>query len=108
MRPDARTKFLQVDGKRASKDINGKFYSKCRDLYSSVPSDVNEVETLVKRNINSIVPDDFKVDGEFTNQPRQSQCCSPIRMMVTKVYCLLQPYMLQWHGGSYLVNSYHV
>ena len=44
-----------------SKDIDGIFYSKYHDLYNSLPSDVNEVESFVKRNINNVEPDDFEV-----------------------------------------------
>ena len=76
MRPNACAKPPQIDGKRTSKDINGIFYFKYQDLYNSVPSDVNEVESFVKRNTNNVDPDDFEVDGELINKAR---------MMVTKV-----------------------
>ena len=65
MRPNACAKPPQIDGKRTNKDI---FYSKYQDLYNSVPSDVSEVESFVKRNINNVDPDDFEVDGELINK----------------------------------------
>ena len=67
-RPNACAKPPQIDGKRTSKNINGTFYSKYRDLYNSVPSDVSEAESLVKRNINNVDPDDFEVDGELIDK----------------------------------------
>ena len=68
MRPNACAKPPQIDGKHTSKDINGIFYSKYRNLYNSVPSDVNEVDIFVKRNINSGDPDDFEVDRELISK----------------------------------------
>ena len=68
MRPNACAKPPQIDGKRTRKDINGIFYFKYQDLYNSVPSDVNEVESFVKRNTNNVDPDDFEVDGELINK----------------------------------------
>ena len=64
MRPNACAKPPHIDGKHTRKDINGIFYSEYRDLYNSGPSDVNEVETFVKRNINNVEPD----DGRRVNQ----------------------------------------
>ena len=61
-------KHPHIDGKRTSTDINCIFYSEYQDLYNSVPSDVNEVESFVKRNINNVDPDDFEVDGELINK----------------------------------------
>ena len=83
MKPNVCAKPPQIDGKRTSNDINGIFYSKYQDLYNSVPSDVSEVGSFVKRNINNVDPGDFEVDGELLI--KQSQCWSPTRMMVTKV-----------------------
>ena len=68
MRPNACAKPPQIDGKRTSKDINGIFYSEYQYLYNSVPSDVNEVESFVKCNIDNVDPDDFEVDGELINE----------------------------------------
>ena len=68
MRPSTCAKPPQIDGKRTSKDINGIFYSKYQDFYNSVPSDVSEVESFVKRNISNVDPDDFEVDGELINK----------------------------------------
>ena len=68
MRPNAYAKPPQIDGKRTSKDINGIFYCKYQDLYNSVSSDVNEVESFVKRNINNVDPDDFEMDRELINK----------------------------------------
>ena len=88
MRPNVCANPPQIDGERTGKDTNGIFYSKYRDLYNSVPSDVDEVESFVKRNINNVGPDDFEVDGELINKtismlkPNKNDCDKTVSTLV--------------------------
>ena len=73
MRPNVCAKLPHIEGVLAKISM---VYSRLT-TYNSVPLDVNEAETFVKRNINIVDPDEF------------FKCYTDLRDKITTAFCII-------------------